>query len=108
GVWPLLLQQPYDRVTANEVADPHVGNDQDGRVRHMFLAPRRELNISSVLPRRLRLAGAEGPLTRPFEPVQCAQARPDGRLATLRYSTREVARVHALGQREPSSGGEGS
>jgi hypothetical protein len=30
--WQPLFQQLYDRVTANEIADPHVRNDQKRRV----------------------------------------------------------------------------
>jgi len=36
--WKSLVQQPDDRVAANEVADPHVRHEQNWRFRHDFVA----------------------------------------------------------------------
>src|SRR5262249_55064430 len=39
GAWKSLLQQLNDGVAANEVADPHVGHDQNWRFGHQLAAP---------------------------------------------------------------------
>src|SRR5262249_50432813 len=39
GAWKSLLQQLNDGVAANEVADPHVGYDQNWRFGHQLAAP---------------------------------------------------------------------
>src|SRR5262249_14411037 len=49
GAWKSLLQQLNDGVAANEVADPHVGYDQNWRFGHQ-LAVLRQTKLSSLFP----------------------------------------------------------
>src|SRR5262249_466292 len=108
GGWKSLLQQLNDGVAANEVANPHVRDNQNWCFGHKLIAPfgathwlGDECKFISIRRRRRAWEAVSLPLAA-CPAGQDAPGLPVG-LSTLQLA--EVARPGALGQREGSTGG---